>query len=228
MPRLARHLAGYEALPQEPPLLSLPERMLEQFMAAATDARALPSFVPLEQADASAQTLFAQSILSMADAAGAAGIGDVGAGGTVPSGQPLEPARDTTPPATEKTHAPTSATGGPLRTAPMPVQAPLPSEPAPAAPGRIATLPVGGLRAPVIAMSPSAPREVPTAPHTAAASAPKPTADDLRGVLRAVHNVPREHRREWLAQVHARRFASHYPDLVDLMLDVLAAQDSHR
>ena len=77
-------------------------------------------------------------------------------------------------------------------------------------------------------MSPSAPREVPTAPHTAAASAPKPTADDLRGVLRAVHNVPREHRREWLAQVHARRFASHYPDLVDLMLDVLAAQDSHR
>lgn len=221
---LAMHVAGYCERPAEPLLLCLPEGTVERFIDRAVTEQATPTFVALESADGAAQASFAHAILGGNEGEP---LPVVGAEPILPE-SPVVEASDgsggrgqSTPPDTEKVDiliAPEQE--GRVMTAPMPVAAPV------AAAGQEST------RGATLRVGPHVPAEVQSGEGTALVapdgrratvlSAARPSVDELRGVLQTVLTVPREHRREWLAQVHERRFRERYPDLVDFALDVMA------
>jgi hypothetical protein len=222
----ASHVAGYAERPVAHPLLCLPDGMLDRFIDRAKAEKNTPTFVPVDAADGAAKASFARAILG----------GDAGEEfrplAAVECPSPLlpvaveaaavpAPRANSAPPDTEKIEG--FVVPGPKAklTAPMAavdIEAAMRPEPP-----RRGTLPV----------APHG-REVPTAePHggtlvatsvrrNTVVSAVHASVEDLRGVLRATLNVPREHRREWLVQVHERRFRDRYPDVLDFVLDVMA------
>lgn len=226
MNRFAFHLAGYAERPDAHPLLCLPDGMLDRFVERAAAEKTTPTFVALDGADGPAKASFAHAILGGDEgeplrSAVASESPVLSAALPIEAEAPPVVPSHTVPPDTEKVEGSFMLGSNAKLTAPMPAVDQVAV--IPPAPPRTATLPVG----------PPEPDTAGSETHGAArvgqnvvrntvASAVRASDEDLRGVLRATLNVPREHRREWLVQVHERRFRERYPDVLDFVLEVMA------
>lgn len=227
MASLGLHLARHARRPSAPQLLCLPEGLLEQFMDRAIEEVAMPLFVPLDAvADDSAKEEFAKAVLASTEVESrpAARLVSAGLGERPgPAPQPDAAVRaDTQPPKTIQTTSPPIFHSGPLDVEPTPrSEAPAVDEQAAVVMGSGAGSDGPGSIDRSTRMSPAVPNRTLELPR-ASPGAQNVSRQELASVKQASLNVPRQHRREWLVQVHERRFRAEYPDVLEFLLDVMA------
>lgn len=230
MEALALHVAGDRKRPGVPALRCLPDAYIERFIEKAIRAHVKPTFVPLHEAPRQTQQHFARAILE----GGSTWLEpSVPVWGKADPQQawPEVPIQDLAPGAPEMV-TPIARTEPPPTVPDTKPPTTPPSHPEPPVP-LMEGVATGGAAAPAEASARSTvPKEIAAAMvperkvvKTMPMAAYQPAADqrpELRPILQNALRLPREQRKAMLESVYQDRFAGHYPNLVDFLIDIMS------